>query len=128
MRHGVAGKQLNRPPDQRVALRRGLVSDLFRYGAIQTTEARAEAVRNQAEKLITTAKRSLAANDAIKVVNARRRVAAKVYGNDIVKKLFDEIAPKYTNRRGGYTRTFKLGLRKGDAAPMVQLELVEGEE
>ncbi len=128
MRHGVAGKQLNRTADQRLALRRGLVSDLFRYGAIQTTEAKAEAVRNQAEKLITTARRSLAANDLIKVVNARRQVAAKVYGNDIVKKLFDEIAPKYANRRGGYTRTFKLGLRKGDAAPLVQLELVEVEE
>jgi large subunit ribosomal protein L17 len=127
MRHGVAGKQLNRTTDQRLALRRGLVSDLFRYGAIQTTEAKADAIRNQAEKLITTAKRGLAANDQIKVINARRRVATKVYGNDIVKKLFDEIAPKYANRRGGYTRTFKIGLRKGDAAPMVQLELVEGE-
>jgi large subunit ribosomal protein L17 len=128
MRHRVAGKKLNRTADQRLALRRGLVSDLFRHGAIQTTEARAEAVRNAAEKLITTAKRSLAANDPAKVVNARRLVATKVYGNEIVKKLFDEIAPKYTNRRGGYTRTFKLGLRKGDAAPLVQLELVEEEE
>ncbi len=128
MRHRVAGKQLNRTADQRLALRRGLVTDLFRHGAIQTTEAKADAVRNQAEKLITKAKRSLAANDPVKVVNARRQAARFIYGNEIVKKLFDEIAPKYSNRNGGYTRTFKLGLRKGDAAPVVQLELVEGEE
>src|SRR5512147_913216 len=116
MRHRLAGKQLNRSTPQRTALRRGLVTELFRHGAIQTTEAKAQAVRNQAEKLITKAKRSLAANDPIKVVNARRQAAAQLYGNEIVKKLFDEIAPKYTTRPGGYTRTYKIGLRKGDAA------------
>ena len=127
MRHRVAGKQLNRNTPQRTALRRGLVTELFRHGAIQTTEAKAEAVRNQAEKLITKAKRSLAANDPAKVVNARRQAAAQLYGNDIVKKLFDEIAPKFATRNGGYTRLYKLGMRKGDAASMAQLELVDEE-
>ncbi len=127
MRHRLAGKQLNRNTPQRTALRRGLVTELFRHGAIQTTEAKAEAVRNQAEKLITKAKRSLAANDPVKVVNARRQAATQLYGNDIVKKLFDEIAPKFATRNGGYTRLYKLGMRKGDAASMVQLELVDEE-
>jgi large subunit ribosomal protein L17 len=127
MRHRVAGKQLNRSADQRLALRRGLVTELFRHGAIQTTEAKAEAVRGMAEKLITKAKRSLAAGDPIKVVNARRSAARFLYGNEIVKKLFDEIAPKYASRNGGYTRTFKIGLRQGDAASVVQLELVDEE-
>ena len=125
MRHRVAGKKLNRTTDQRLALRRGLVTELFRHGAVQTTEAKADAVRGQAEKLITKAKRSLAANDPVKVVNARRLAATELYGNEIVKKLFDEIAPKYSQRNGGYTRIYKLGQRKGDAAQMVQLELVE---
>ena len=128
MRHRVAGKQLNRTSDQRLALRRGLVSDLFRHGAIQTTEAKAEAVRGLAEKLITTAKRGLAASDPAKAMNARRLAARQLYGAEMVKKLFDEIAPKFANRSGGYTRTYKLGPRKGDAAPMVQLELVIDEE
>ncbi len=127
MRHRVAGKQLNRSESQRTALRRGLVSELFRHGAIQTTEAKAEAVRNQAEKLITKARRSLAADDPVKVVNARRQAATQLYGNEIVKKLFDEIAPKFAARNGGYTRIYKLGMRKGDAAQMVQLELVDEE-
>lgn len=127
MRHRVAGKKLSRTAEQRKALRRNLISDLFRHGAIQTTEAKADAVRGEAEKLITKAKRSLAANDPVKVVNARRQAARDVYGNDIVKKLFDEIAPKYASRNGGYTRIYKLGPRQGDAAEMVQLELVEDE-
>ncbi len=127
MRHRLAGKQLNRNTPQRTALRRGLVTELFRHGAIQTTEAKATAVRNQAEKLITKAKRSLAADDPIKVVNARRQAATVIYGNEVVKKLFDEIAPKFAARNGGYTRIYKLGMRRGDAAQMVQLELVDEE-
>jgi len=128
MRHRMAGKKLSRSSDQRLALRRGLVTDLFRHGAIQTTEAKAAAVRGMAEKLITKAKQSLAANDAVKVVNARRLAARQIYGNEIVKKLFDELAPKFAARPGGYTRVYKLGPRHGDAAEMVQLELVIDEE
>ncbi len=128
MRHRVAGKKLNRAPDQRLALRRALVTELFRHGAIQTTEAKADAVRGMAEKLITKAKRSIMANDAVQVVNARRLAAAQLYGPEIVKKLFDEIAPKLIERPGGYTRVYKLGRRLGDAAAMVQLELVIEED
>ncbi len=127
MRHRVAGKKLSRSADQRLALRRGLVTELFRHGAITTTEAKADAIRNEAEKMITKAKRSLAASDPLKVVNARRQAARFIYGNEVVKKLFDEIAPKYAGRNGGYTRIYKLGPRHGDAAEMVQLELVDEE-
>lgn len=127
MRHRMAGKQLNRNTSQRLALRRGLVTELFRHGAIQTTEAKADAIRSLAEKLITTAKRSIAADDPVKVVNARRLAAAQIYGNEIVKKLFDELAPKFAERTGGYTRIYKLGPRHGDAADMVQIELVTDE-
>jgi large subunit ribosomal protein L17 len=125
MRHRVAGKKLSRSADQRLALRRNLITDLFRYGAIQTTEAKVEAIRGQAEKLITTAKRGIASDDPAKAVNARRLVAAQLTDPKVVKKLFDEIAPKYAERPGGYTRARKLGRRLGDAAPMAMLELIE---
>jgi len=125
MRHRVAGKKLSRTKEQRMALRRNLVTDLFRYGAIQTTQAKVEAVRGQAEKIITIAKRAIAAGDPIKAVNARRQVAAQLTDPQIVKKLFDEIAPKYAERPGGYTAVRKLGRRVGDAAPVAMLELIE---
>ena len=125
MRHRVAGKKLSRTADQRLALRRTLITDLFRYGAIQTTEAKIDAIRGEAEKLITKAKRSIAAGDPIKVVNARRLAAAQLTDPEIVKKLFDEIAPRYAERPGGYTSVRKLGRRVGDAAPIALLELIE---
>ncbi len=136
MRHRVAGKKLNRSYDQRRALRRNLVTALFYHERIETTEAKAEAIRGQAEKLITLAKRGLAAEEEnpARGVHARRLAAARLNrwvtdeeGTriDIVKKLFEEIAPRYADRPGGYTRMYKLGPRKGDAAPMVLLELVE---
>jgi large subunit ribosomal protein L17 len=125
MRHRVAGKKLSRTKEQRTALRRNLVTDLFRYGAIQTTQAKVEAVRGQAEKIITIAKRGIAAGDPIKAVNARRQVAAQLTDPKVVKKLFDEIAPKYAERPGGYTAVRKLGRRLGDAAPVAMLELIE---
>jgi len=125
MRHRVAGKKLSRTADQRLALRRTLITDLFRYGAIQTTEAKIEAIRGEAEKMITKAKRSIAADDPIKVVNARRLAAAQLTDPEIVKKLFDEIAPRYAERPGGYTSVRKLGRRVGDAAPIALLELIE---
>lgn len=127
MRHRVAGKKLNRSMGHRTALRRNLVTELFRHGRIRTTEAKAEAVRGQAEKLITLAKRGLtkAKDDPAQGVHARRLAAARLSDPDVVKKLFDEIAPQYVDRPGGYTRVYKLGLRKGDAAPVVLLELVQ---
>lgn len=136
MRHRVAGKKLNRSKDHRRALRRNLVTALFYHGRIETTAAKAEAIRGQAEKLITLAKRGLAeeAENPARAIYARRLAAARLNrwvtekdGTrvDIVKKLFEEIAPRYADRPGGYTRMYKLGPRRGDAAPMVLLELVE---
>jgi large subunit ribosomal protein L17 len=136
MRHRVAGKKLNRSSGHRKALRRNLVTALFYHERIETTEAKAKAVRGQAEKLITLAKRGLLAEleDPIQGVHARRRATGRLNrwvtepdGTrvDILKKLFEDIAPRYVDRPGGYTRIYKLGPRKGDAAPIVLLELVE---
>jgi len=165
MRHRVAGKKLNRASDQRAAMRRGLISDLFRHESITTTQARAAAVRGQAEKLITLARNRGSADDLAALANAgdraslvrrttpnqaeslmrlaqsdpdrlaqaagaiasdaRRRAARLLYGQDVIRRLFDEIAPRFADREGGYTRTFKLGMRRGDAAPIVKIELLE---
>ena len=125
MRHRVAGKKLSRTKEQRSALRRGLITDFFRYGALQTTETKIDAIRGEAEKMITLAKRANASGEAIRVVNARRLAARTLTDPEVLKKLFDEIAPKYTERPGGYTTTRKLGRRLGDAAPMVLFQLVE---
>ncbi len=124
MRHRVAGKKLNRDKDARGALRRTLIKQLFEHERIQTTRAKAEAIRGQAERLITLAKRSSDADEAGKV-HARRLVSARLGDPDMVKKLFDDIAPRYADRPGGYTRMMKLGQRLGDAAEVVLLELVE---
>ena len=124
MRHGVSGKHLGRSSAHRTALRRNLITELFRHERIQTTQAKAQAIRGQAEKLITLAKRGNAAGEAV-AVNARRKAAAGLNDVEIVKKLFDDIAPRYSERSGGYTRLLKLGPRLGDAAEMVLLELVE---
>ena len=125
MRHKVAGKRLDRHGGARNALRRTLVKQLFEYERIRTTKAKAQAIRGQAEKLITLAKRNLATDDEAKIVHARRIAAARLADDEMVKKLFDEIAPRYTERAGGYTRMLKLGRRYGDSAEMVILELVE---
>lgn len=136
MRHRVAGKKLNRSKGHRTALRRNLVTALLQHGRIETTEAKARAIRGQAERLITVAKRGLAAEqeDASRGVHARRLAAGRmrrwVTGSDgeqvdVLEKLFGDIAPRYANRPGGYTRMYKLGPRAGDAAMMVMLELVE---
>ncbi len=126
MRHRVAGRRLNRDLDHRKALRRNLMTELFRHERIKTTKAKALAVRSEAERLITLAKRGKAKRDAGgDDVHERRLVAAKLYDRAVVKKLFDEIAPRFVDRPGGYTRILKLGPRRGDAAEMVLLELVE---
>lgn len=130
MRHHVAGKKLSRTVGQRRSLRRNLVTELIRHERIRTTRAKAEAIRGQAEKLITLAKRGLAAaeEEPSRGVFARRQAAARLNDPQLVRKLFDEIAPRYVSRPGGYTRMLKLGLRKGDAAEMVVLELVDKPE
>ncbi|MEX2143944.1 MAG: 50S ribosomal protein L17 [Anaerolineales bacterium] len=125
MRHKIAGKRLSRGMGQRNALRRILVKQLFEFERIKTTRAKAEAIRNQAEKLISLAKRGNAAEAASAKVHARRLVAARLNDAKIVKKLFDDVAPRYAERKGGYTRMTKLGMRDGDRAVMVLLELVE---
>jgi large subunit ribosomal protein L17 len=124
MRHGVAGKRLNRSKDQRTALRRILVAQLFEHERIRTTHAKALAVRGQAERLITLAKRGNQAGEG-KAVHARRLASARLGNPEAVKKLFDDIAARYEDRMGGYTRIVKLGPRQGDAAEMVLLELIE---
>lgn len=125
MRHRVAGHKLSRSKDQRIALRRNLVKQLFEHERIRTTSAKAQAVRGQAERLITLAKNGNKAGDE-KMVHARRLAAARLSDAGAVKKLFEDIAPRFEDRPGGYTRIIKLGLRQGDAAEMVILELVEG--
>lgn len=127
MRHRVAGKKLSRSKGHRTALRRTLVTELFRHGRIRTTRAKAEAIRGQAEKLVTLAKRGLTAGETnpARELHARRLAAGRLNDPQVVRVLFSEIAPRFQDRPGGYTRMLKLGLRQGDAAPLVLLELVE---
>jgi large subunit ribosomal protein L17 len=124
MRHQVAGYKLSRSKDQRNALRRTLINQLFTHEKIQTTRAKAMAIRGDAERLITLAKNAEKASDVEKV-NARRLAASRMENAEMVKKLFEDIGPRFANRNGGYTRMFRLGLRQGDSAEMVRLELVE---
>jgi len=124
MRHQIAGYRLGRTKDQRTGLRRTMVKQLFANERIQTTRAKAMFIRGEAEKLITLARRSGKGTDAEKV-HARRIAAARIGDAALVKKLFDEIAPRYEERNGGYTRIYKLGPRLGDSAEMVLIELVE---
>ncbi len=124
MRHQIAGYRLGRSSGARLALRRNLIKQFFTHERITTTRAKAAAIRGDAERLITIARNSAQKSDAEKV-SARRLVASKLGDNQILKRLFDEIAPRYANRNGGYTRVLKLGPRMGDSAEMVILELVE---
>lgn len=124
MRHKIAGRKLSRKKDVRAALRRNLIKQLFEHERIRTTKAKAQAMRGQAERLITLAKRGNEAG-AAGAVHARRLAAARLGDAESVIKLFDDIAPRYEDRPGGYTRMMKLGPRQGDAAEMVLLELVE---
>jgi len=116
MRHRVAGHRLNRSHGHRRALRRNLIKALFRYERIKTTKAKARSIRAEAEKLITKGKRG--------DLHARRQVAAVLNDPEVTRKVFEELAPRYANRNGGYTRMLKLGPRQGDGAEMVILELV----
>lgn len=124
MRHSVSGYRLGRSKGARIALRRNLIKQFFIHERIQTTRAKAAAIRGDAERLITIARNSANGSDAEKV-NARRLVASKLGDNQVLQRLFDEIAPRFATRNGGYTRMLKLGPRLGDSAEMVMLELVE---
>jgi large subunit ribosomal protein L17 len=116
MRHRKNGRKLNRTASHRRAMLRNMASSLFIHGRIETTTAKAKELRPYAERLITLAKRG--------DLHARRLATAKMRGRDAVGKLFDEIGPRYQDRPGGYTRILKLGARKGDAADMALIELV----
>jgi len=124
MRHSISGYRLGRSTGARLALRRNLMKQFFTHERIQTTRAKAAAIRGEAEHLITIARNSANGSDTDKV-SARRLVTARLGDNQVIKRLFDEIAPRFANRPGGYTRVLKLGPRMGDSAEMVILELVE---
>ncbi|MDH7481876.1 MAG: 50S ribosomal protein L17 [Armatimonadota bacterium] len=115
MRHRVAWRKFGLPSDQRMALLKSLLRALIERGEIQTTEARAKDLRSIAEKVITIAK-----TDSL---HARRQARRWLNDENLVKVLFDNIAPKVAEKPGGYTRITKLGFRRGDAAPMVKIEL-----
>ena len=112
----MAYRKLGRDSSARKALLRGIVTSLFQHERIETTEAKAKELRKVADKMLTLAKRG--------DLHARRQVMAYMMEEEVVKKLFDEVAPKYKDRQGGYTRIIKAGVRQGDAAPMVIIELV----
>ncbi len=126
MKHRVAGRKLGRNTSQRNALWRNLITDLLRYDRISTTDAKARSVRGDVEHLISIAKRSTMAGG--NPVHARRLAARVITDPEVTKRLFDEVAPRFLNRPGGYTRIVKVGPRMGDGAQMVILELVERAE
>ena len=117
MRHRVAGKKLGRSPAHRRALLRNLVTELLEHEAIRTTDAKAKELKRWGDRMITLGKDG--------TLHARRRAAALVRRNSVVRKLFAELAQRYTSRAGGYVRVVKLGVRPGDAASMSLVELVD---
>jgi large subunit ribosomal protein L17 len=125
MRHNISGRILGRDAGHRKALFRNLIKSLYTHERIMTTEAKARSIRADAEKLITKAKRGLA--EGGNRVHAQRQLVAYLNDKTLAKKVFDEFAPRYAARNGGYTRMIKLGKRQGDAADMVILELVDTE-
>ncbi len=117
MRHRKTTPKLGRNKAARTRMLRNLVTSLFLEEKVVTSQARAKAARSLAERIITKGKKD--------TVHSRRLVAGMVYGSDAVKKVFNELGPRYADRPGGYTRLIKLGPRKGDAAEAVILELVD---
>ena len=117
MRHQKGNKKLGKPTDQRIALLKSLTMSLFTYNRIKTTDTRAKEVKKFAEKLITLGKNG--------DLSARRQALKILPQKDVIKNVFANIAPKYKERNGGYTRIIKVGLRRGDSAPISVIELVE---
>lgn len=120
MRHRKKGRKLNRTSAHRQAMFRNLATSLFRHERIETTDAKAKELRGFAERLITLAKRG--------DLHARRLAHRKIRDDEVLKKLFDDIAPRYASRPGGYTRVTKVRIRRGDAATMSIIELVGNEQ
>lgn len=112
----AGSRKLGRASDQRKAMLRAMVTFLLENGQIETTVARAKEVRSMTEKMITLGKNN--------TIHSKRQVMAYVTKEDVMKKLFDEISPKYADRNGGYTRIIKTGVRRGDAAEMAIIQLV----
>ena len=115
MRHRKSGRKLGRDSSHRKAMFRNMVTSLFEHGSIRTTDARAKELRGIADKLVTLGKRD--------TLHARRQAAKTVRSSEVLQKLFNEIAPGFKEREGGYTRIIKLGNRRGDNAPMSIIEL-----
>jgi large subunit ribosomal protein L17 len=116
MRHRYGYRKLGRPTAHRLLMLRNLVTDLLRYEQVITTEAKAKEARSIAERIITLGKQGS--------LQGRRQALRVVSDKDVVQKLFDELGSRYADRPGGYTRLVKIGPRRGDGAPMVQIELV----
>jgi len=116
MRHRVAGRKLSRHTQHRELMFRNMVVSLLQYERIKTTLAKGKELRSWADKIITLGKKG--------TLHARRQAFALLRNEGIVKKLFDEIAPKFKDREGGYTRVYRLGWRQGDGAPLSLVELV----
>jgi large subunit ribosomal protein L17 len=117
MRHGVVSRRFDRPIGYRQMMFRNLVTEILDHEKIKTTEAKAKAVRGMAEKMITLAKNG--------DLHARRQAMSYIMDDKVTNKLFAELGPRYAQRSGGYTRIVKLGLRLGDGASIVQIELVK---
>lgn len=140
MRHRVPQNRLSRPYDQHKAILRSLATELLRHDEIITTLAKAKAVRSEAERMITLAKRGMVSDKGLydkakkgdseasaclaKHVHLRRQMNGFIYDKEVVDRVFDEVAPRYEKREGGYTRIIKTGFRRGDAAPMALIQLV----
>ncbi len=116
MRHRVDGRKLDRPSQQRMLMFRSLVTDLLRHEKITTTEAKGKEAKALAEKMITLGKRG--------TLHSRRQALAFITDEAVVSKVFSDIAPRYAQRNGGYTRLLKIGPRLGDSTMMVKIELV----
>ena len=127
MRHRVAHRKLGRVTEHRIALLRGQAQALLRHERIETTVPKAKDLRPFVERLITIAKRGLADGGDGRTLQARRLVLRDIHDPAVVGKLFDTIAPRYVSRPGGYTRLLRIGHRRGDSAPVAQIELLGSE-
>ena len=120
MKHRKSGRKLSRSVSHRKALARNMVTSLLQHEQIRTTDAKAKELRGVAERMITLGKRG--------TLHARRQALSTIRSKEVTQKVFDELAERYRERPGGYTRVIKLGRRPGDAAPMSIIELVDREE
>src|SRR5947207_8538755 len=128
MRHRVARRKLGRVTEHRIAMLRNQATTLLRHEHLTTTVPKAKELRPFVERIITIAKRGLAAGEPNgRTLNARRLVMHDLQDRDVVTKLFDTLAPRFAERSGGYTRLLRVGYRRGDSAEVAQVELVGSE-